>query len=711
MMVASVVLPAALFAVASWVSHRDTHAVADERLDRSLDILHEHALKVFQTVERVFAEVEEVLRGMSDDEIRVNDRRLNARFKQITDALPQLQGIAVIDRSGRALVSSNAVPTPRHDLSDRSYFTAHLDGDAGTYVSEVLSPRLPGLGTYFFTLSRRRPPIDSQFNGVVSVAVLPGYFEQFYARIGRSAGSYYAMVRDDGAFLARYPVPTYRTEKLGPQSGLRRSLAQNPDRSIYSGRAQTDGVERRFGYRKLAGFPIYALAGTEMSAIQAEWLGVARSHLVFGLPATLLLFAIIGLTLKRTQRLYAEAERREIAESALRQSQRLEALGQLTGGVAHDFNNLLMVVSGSAQRLRRDLTDDKHTRLLDMIASATQRGESLTRQLLTYARRQMLTPVVVDLTQQLPKMKDMLVRSLRGDIEVRVVVPEVPCRVLIDIGELEIAVLNLAVNARDAMPSGGVLTLRVKPVTLKGEAVADGLSGDFAALRVADNGEGIPPDVLARVFEPFFTTKEVGKGTGLGLSQVYGFAKQSGGTATVTSQVGRGTTITLYLPQTEEALPEVLLAPEPPVVTRKSGSVLVVEDNAEVAEVCAGYFDQIGYRVEVASTSHAALDLLQAGAAVDLVFSDILMPGGMNGVDLAYAIRQQYPHLPVLLSTGYSSSAQHALRQGFVVLQKPYGLAQLEKALAELFARAEPGERQEGKVRRAQMRSGVAAGH
>lgn len=283
MMVAAVVLPAALFAVASWLSYRDTSAVADERIDRSLDILHEHALKVFQTVERVIAEVEEVLRGMPDDDIRANDQRLNARFKQITEALPQLQGIAVIDRSGQALVSSNTVPTPRHDLSDRSYFMAHLEGGAGTYVSEVLSPRLPGMGTYFFTLSRRRPPIAGEFNGVVSVAVLPSYFEQFYARIGRSAGSYYSMVRDDGAFLARYPVTTNRTEKLGPQSGLRRSIARNPDRSIYSTRAQIDGIERRFGYRKLAGFPIYALAGTEISTIHAEWLGVARSYLVFGL--------------------------------------------------------------------------------------------------------------------------------------------------------------------------------------------------------------------------------------------------------------------------------------------------------------------------------------------------------------------------------------------------------------------------------------------
>jgi two-component system NtrC family sensor kinase len=248
---------------------------------------------------------------------------------------------------------------------------------------------------------------------------------------------------------------------------------------------------------------------------------------------------IIGIALQRTRRLYSEAERRESAEVALRQSQRLEAIGQLTGGVAHDFNNLLMIVSGSVQRLRRDLTDDKHIRLLDMIATAASRGETLTRQLLAFSRRQTLTPTVIDLAQHLPELKDMLSRSLRGDIAIEVTAAGRSCTVKVDANEFELALLNLAVNARDAMPNGGALKIAAEPVVLDG--TPDGLSGAFVAIRVADTGTGIPADVLPRVFEPFFTTKEVGKGTGLGLSQVYGFAKQSGGQLKIYSEVGSGT--------------------------------------------------------------------------------------------------------------------------------------------------------------------------
>jgi two-component system NtrC family sensor kinase len=241
-----------------------------------------------------------------------------------------------------------------------------------------------------------------------------------------------------------------------------------------------------------------------------------------------------------------------MAEGALHQAQQLQAIGQLTGGVAHDFNNLLMVVSGSVQRLRRHLKDDKHLQLLDAIAKATERGESLTRQLLTFSRRQTLQPSVIDLAERLPEIKDMLSRSLRGDIEIRVGVPRRPCTVKVDPSELELALLNLAVNARDAMPSGGTLTISAKPVVLRGKAGEEGLTGEFIAIRFADTGTGIAADVLPRVFEPFFTTKDVGKGTGLGLSQVYGFARQSGGAATIASSARRGTVVTLFLPRTWE---------------------------------------------------------------------------------------------------------------------------------------------------------------
>jgi two-component system, NtrC family, sensor kinase len=559
MMVASVVLPLVLFAFAAWLNYRHEQSVADDRIERSLDILHEHTLKVFQTVERAIAEVDEIVRGMPDEEIRDQQPRLHERMKRIVDSLPQLRAIFLIDRDGQPLVSSLFVQLPA-DLrsSERSFFNVHIADDVGTFVSEVVAPRRVEFGAPFFVLSRRRPSAEGAFNGVIAVAVVPQYFEEFYALIGRSPGELYALIRADGKFLARFPQPPDRLRAVGP--GLETALAQGRERAIRTGRSQIDGAERRVGYRRLEGYPVYAIAGIATSAIRNEWTATMASHLVFGLPATLFILLIIAIALRRTRRLHDEAERREAAEAALRQAQRLEAIGQMTGGVAHDFNNLLMIVSGSAERLRRDLTSEKHRRLLDMIMNATNRGESLTRQLLAFSRRQMLMPVAMDLAQRIPELKDMLNRSLRDDITLEVAVPEEGCAVKADPSELELALLNLAVNARDAMPNGGTLRISVEPVALEGKPAEDGLSGNFVAIRVADTGSGIAPEILPHVFEPFFTTKDVGKGTGLGLSQVYGFAKQSGGTATVASTVGRGTVITLYLPCTQEA-PSPSVAP------------------------------------------------------------------------------------------------------------------------------------------------------
>jgi two-component system NtrC family sensor kinase len=690
MMVASVVLPAALFAFAAWIGYRDIQRVTDERIDRSLDILHEHALKVLQTVQVVFGEIDAITGAMSDDDIRLNEGPLHERLARIAKDLPQLQGIAIVDRDGHPLVSSNVLPVPRQlDLTGVDYFRAQMTGKPGTYVSSIHTPRMRGAGGYFFSVSQRRASDDGKFNGIVSISVLPGYFEGFFARMGGSAkGNYFGLARPDGSFLARYPLLKDRTRTLGPQSELRSGIARGYDWHIYWVDSQLDGVSRRIAYRKLAGFPLYVLAGTERSVMLAEWRGNLAGQLIFGVPATAFLFAGLALALRRTKRFYDEADRREMAEDALRQAQRLEAIGQLTGGVAHDFNNLLMIISGSAQRLRHELGDKKHLRLLDMIATATQRGETLTRQLLTYSRRQMLSPEVVDLGQRLPVLRELLARSLRTDIEIKVEVPEADCAVRIDPGEFELAILNLAVNAKDAMPNGGSLSIRARPVTLKGEASEEGLAGDFVAVRVADTGQGIPAEVMTRVFEPFFTTKEVGKGTGLGLSQVYGFAKQSGGTATISSTEGRGTAVTLYLPRSLEAPQAVAEPSQAPAQAEAAGTVLLVEDNADVAEVGAGYMRQLGYRVRSVSNVQAALAALRLDPQVDLVFSDILMPGGRNGLDLAREIEERFPHIPVLLTTGYSASAQDAVRYRVAVLQKPYDLENLRRHIREAVENA-----------------------
>ena len=690
MMVASLVLPAMLFAFAGWSSYRNIKHVTDDRIDRSLDILHEHALKVLQTLQRTVAEIDEITRGMSDDYIRANEGMLHARLKEIVNALPQLQGITIIDRDGHPLVSADMLPVPKDvSFAGRDFFRAQVAHDAGTYISRVHYPLTSGIDTYFFSVSQRRPALEGKFNGIISVAILPAYFNGFYSRMASSDGSYFALARNDGRFLARYPILKNPLVALPPDTDLRERIANNGARGLFTVKSQVDNTERRVGYRKLTGFPLYVLAGENTSAITHEWLSLMSSHLIFGLPATALIFALLGLALRRTTRLYDEADRREAAEGALRQAQRLEAIGQLTGGVAHDFNNLLMIISGGVQRLRSDFTDEKQTRLLDMIATAIERGETLTRQLLTYSRRQMLSPQVIDLTQHMPLIRELLTRSLHGGIAINVDVPMEPCAVRVDISEFELAILNLAVNAKDAMSDGGKLTIRIKPVTLRGEATDEGLSGEFVAVRVADTGHGIPTHVLTRVFEPFFTTKEFGKGTGLGLSQVYGFAKQSGGTATVSSIEGRGTTVTLYLPRTHDKAEAVVAKPPGVAPAKATGTVLLVEDNGDVADVAAGLLHDLGYRVRSVASAHDAISALRLDPEVDLVFSDILMPGGKNGLDLADEIRARYPDIPVLLTTGYSASAQDAVARGVVVLQKPYDLEALRRHIREAVERAE----------------------
>ena len=694
LMAASLAVPAALFAYTTWDNYREVDSVADERINRSLDVLQEEALKVFETVDRTFAEVNEVVRGMSEDRIRGAEPRLHVRLERIVEAMPQLQAIVLIGRDGHPLASSALESVPADaSFNDRGYFAEQLKGDVGTYVSAVRTPRLPGVGDDFFTLSRRIESLDGSFNGVIAVAVRPAYFENFYALIEPTHGGFYALIRADGAYLARYPVTQGRVHVLSPHSLLRSAIARGLERGVFSvNDSVIDGIPRRMGFRKLAGYPVYALAGTDRNAIWAAWFSGIAAHLVFGLPATLLLFFTLWVALRRTRRLHDEAERRELAEDALRQAQRLEAIGQLTGGVAHDFNNLLMIVAGTVQRLRRHVSGDDAARLIDTITNATRRGESLTRQLLAFSRRQMHQPSVIDLAERLPELKEMLSRSLRGDIDIRVGVPRRPCAVKVDPSEFELALLNLAFNARDAMPSGGTLTITAKPVLLRGKSSEEGLSGEFVAIRVADTGTGIAPEVLPRVFEPFFTTKEVGKGTGLGLSQVYGFARQSGGAASISTAARRGTAVTLFLPRTwempEEPRREIAAAAAAPA----AGAVLVVEDNAEVAEVAKAYFEEVGYRVRHVASAQAGLDLIDSERGIDLVFSDILMPGGMNGLQLAEALRRRFPDIAVLLTTGYSSSAQDAVRRGFEVLQKPYDLAGLQRALRQVRggARVEP---------------------
>jgi len=377
------------------------------------------------------------------------------------------------------------------------------------------------------------------------------------------------------------------------------------------------------------------------------------------------------------------------AHEQLAQAQKMEALGQLTGGVAHDFNNLLMVVSGQAQLLRRRLGEDpKALKALDAIDLSTRRGEDLTRHLLSFAKRQRLQPISVALSDRAPGLKELLSASVPSAIQVAVDFPARLWPIQADLSELELALLNLTVNARDAMPNGGTLTVTAENVTLAGETADSELKGDFVGITVADTGHGIPDDILPRIFDPFFTTKEVSKGTGLGLSQVYGFAQQSGGRVSVDSRLGSGTTFTLYLPRAKTAPKGA--AQEEAVETAHGANVLIVEDNPEVADVAASMLEQLGHQVRVVSNAGAAMSVLSEGEPPDVVFSDIVMAGEMDGVDLARRMREEAPNVPILLATGYSQAAER-IGDEFPILRKPYKMNDLSQALTAVMAKAAAG--------------------
>jgi len=370
------------------------------------------------------------------------------------------------------------------------------------------------------------------------------------------------------------------------------------------------------------------------------------------------------------------------AREQLAMAQKMEAIGKLTGGIAHDFNNLLMIIGGNAQTFER-LLDPKLPRAIEAIQTAAKRGESLTRQLLTFSRRQHLSPTVVDLDASIRNIRPMIESSLRGNIVYTEAIDPAVRPVKVDLAELELAIVNIAVNARDAMPNGGTFTVTVGNVPAEA-AVEDGepQDGDFVAIQFTDTGVGIPPNLLSKIFDPFFTTKEVGKGTGLGLSQVYGFVHQAGGTINAESKVGQGTTITVYLPAcSAKDIAGKEIATKDAARSQRP-TVLIVDDSAEVAEVTSSLFERLGYNTDYRDSADAALKCLAEGGKIDLVFSDIVMPGTIDGVGLAREIRSRYPNLPVVLTTGYSDAAQ-AAPADLKILRKPFDTVMLRGFIAD----------------------------
>ncbi len=662
-------------AVAATISYRQSEAEARDRLQRNLGTVYEHALKVLETIELSSRYVDEMLDNVSDEDIRVSEPGFNRRLRALTDTLPQLADIWVVSAEGRPLVSGTVFPIPRQlDLSDREYFRAHKsNASTSLLVSEVVRSRATNERGQprFFSLSRKRAGPDGGFGGVVVISVSPDYYRDYYATLTQPVVA--ALIRTDGLVLARYPELPDVTARLAPGGPLKTMFERGDEYGIVTAMSAFDGQERIFAFRKLPRVDVYVTAGVDTRDIKQAWINGMSRHLIFGLPATAALIILAIVALARTRReaainqmLRDEIARREATEEALRQAQKMEAVGRLTGGIAHDFNNLLTAIIGNLDLTLRRLEGQERIRgWLGNCRQAADRAATLVQRLLAFSRQHPLEVKSVDINRLVTGMSELLGHSIGETVTIETVLAGGLWKAAIDPNQLENAIVNLAVNARDAMLEGGSLTIETANAHLDEHYVeqvnAEIPPGQYVMVAVSDSGTGMTPEVLNRAFEPFFTTKPTGVGTGLGLSQVYGFAKQSGGHIRIYSEIGEGTTVKMYFPRlTGTDIPvwtprEPVSAPAAPVGGNET--VLVVEDDVQVNTLAVEALRERGYRVLNASDGASALALLADAPHIDLLLTDVVLPGGMNGRQLSDAVIEKRPAIKVLYMTGYTRNA------------------------------------------------------
>jgi signal transduction histidine kinase/ActR/RegA family two-component response regulator len=709
LVLASLLVPAGLFAAAAVQNRADVLREGQDAVVRTAAILQEHARKVFETQELALARVDDRIRGLTWDEIAAPE--VSAFLTRLQAPLEQAVSIWVTDPEG--VVRAGSQPwDPRQTITDREFFRIHAEGAPGPHVSAAFRGRATGVAG--FALSRRRGTEDGRFDGVIHIALSPDYFARFFAEAAPAIAHAALLLRADGAVLAREPEGG--GSRLGADSPLMREIATQPAGGTFRGISSIDGRERLYAYRRLGAYPLYVGFGVETADLMRRW---HANLLLFGsvaAAASALLLLVSWLAMRRAAAervamarlrstlddLKRETAGREAAESRMRQAQRMEALGQLAGGIAHDVNNVLQAAASGARLIRRRPNDPEEVkRLASMVLEATERGASVARRLLAFARQGELRAADVDAAVMLEDLREVLTHTLGAGIEVRTAIAGTLPPLRADKGQLETVLLNLATNARDAMAGGGAATGGVRLTFAAAEEAVTRPTGHRASLSpgaylrlsVADNGPGMDAATLARATEPFFTTKPPGSGTGLGLAMAKGFAEQSGGGMAIESAPGRGTTVTLWLPRSEahtDPLPEPLAVDGPADADAPPLRVLLVDDEALVRESLAAELAERGWRVEQAADGAAALLLLDvAPRRFDLLVTDLAMPG-MNGLALLRAVRQRLPGLPAVLLTGLvgdGAAAQAALAEA--MRDGPFALLRKPLDARDLAARAE----------------------
>jgi signal transduction histidine kinase/ActR/RegA family two-component response regulator len=680
----AIVLPALLFLAASWYDYDQVSESARRRVTATADAMAEHAQKVLETNQLVLSAVTERVRGLDWDEIR-NSEALHDYLVRITAQLPQLESTFLVDPDGHIAASSRNFPMRPFDVTHRDYFEAAQHGDNGLFISAPFAGQ--EAGTVAFTVTRPRGAAGIS-TGLVGVTLSPGYFERFYAGLTDPHGNALAsLIRADGVYLVRYPPRPNSAPSLSATSFL--TPGGPPVRAgVFKGPSRSNGYIRLGATHAVAGLPLFAGYSIEAQGYLAIW----YQHTAVLAGFALLLIVVLSLSARaallhaRRERanlrmLLAETKRREEAEGAVRQLQKIEALGRLTGGVAHDFNNLLTAIMGSLELALKRVDEPRVTRLLDGAMEASKRGARLTQQMLAFSRQQHVQLVPINANETVRGVDDLLRRSLTPDIQVRYELASELWPALADATQLEVVILNLVINARDAMKSGGTVTLRTSALAAGAPRPPGVPLGNLVEVSISDDGEGMTDEVRRRAVEPFFTTKGVGHGTGLGLSMVHGFVLQAGGGLVIESAPNRGTTIRMFLPRAS-ALPADRAPPADEWSRRAALDILLVDDDAQVRTLTADMLTELGHRVTECSDGPSAITRA-AAARPDLMIVDYAMPG-MNGSELVRNLKGAGADFAIVFVSGYAeaNALQEWTARDYRLLTKPFTLNQLSEAIA-----------------------------
>ena len=650
-------------------AQRDTQA----SLEHGSALALRQAERTFELARAIAARVDTIAAG-DDDTVRAREAEIHQRLADIASGLPQVVNLIVWDADGWPLARSDVYPVSRTvSIADRAYFVEQKTAERPIGISEVVIGRQTG--RELVNVTTRRHIGSGRFDGLITIALSPDYFRDYYRSLVSEEPNLatFAMVRSDGELIARWPLAVDGRHRVEADNPLLREIEAGVDAGMIVLPPMQGRETRMVSFRRVPDLPIYVAAGVDRGAMLQSWLRFVGMLAALFVPITLGLAYVSWLALRRSRReeeLTAEVQagmaRQAQAERAALETQKLQALSQLTGGVAHDFNNLLTILSNNLHILTRLRPELGELRQVQSMTRAVKSGVRLTRQLLSFSRKQALRPETVELQQWLPATEGLVKSTLGSKIVLDFHVDPDTRPITVDLAELELALINTALNAQFAMPDGG--TLRVTASNTR-----HARSGDrpMVMICVEDDGSGISPDLLPRVFEPFFTTKGVGQGSGLGLSQVAGLCDQAGGFATVESDKGKGTKIGLYFPAaTAPVVDGEVLPGQPQAVLR--GRVLLVEDNDEVATVTEALLASAGLVVARVANAEAALERIGASAdRFDVVVSDISMPGPVDGIGLAFALRKNWPRMPVLLMTGYTERIDEAVGAGLNVLSKP----------------------------------------